>query len=133
MLITKSYHNIVGEVKRNPDTGELFYYTERDNLKNQIYRQKTSFSDGISIYHIPEPIGISKSVCQTLLQQKVTTIYFLLKHYPTVHNYQLLKISLTNFLLNSIDHKEINYDSQKIISIRKLEKCIEWNYANNVS
>ena len=119
----KHREKVVGEIRRNSD-GELFYLTERSNAKKQIYARKKVFvsEDGKDWMGVDENgAGISVDIIKQLLNQDVKYVIFILKGFPSPNLHSVRRISLQDFLNQSITIKEMGYDRQRIIDTAKLE------------
>lgn len=123
LQLIKKYFGNIGEIKIHADTNEKIYFTERDARKNQIYIYKTKFvtTDG-NIFVGKNCIAISLDICKKLISEEVKHIYFNIKNFPLDKDFHTIKVTLTDFLINSVTIKETGYDEQRIIPYEKINE-----------
>jgi len=112
----------VGEIRLNSSC-EMYYYTERNTNKNQIYCHKTVFlsEDSKEWYEGENCVAISVDICKKLLAKEVVYVLFEIKNFPEKGMNGFRKINLKDFLTKGITIKEKNYDRQRIIAMKELE------------
>ena len=122
-IFSPNNYSVVGEIKKNLNTNEVVYITERDRRKNQIYLYKTNFMS-IDGEHFTgrNCIAISLDICRKLVDNKVDNIYFNIRNFPKDMEHFTGKISLQDFIVKSVTIKEEHYDFQRITPIENLQK-----------
>lgn len=124
MLLKEIKHNLetVGEIRKD-DNGIVYYQTERDCHKNQIYQRKRVFlsDDSKEWYSGDNCVAISVDICKTLLANEVKYVNFIIKNFPDKGYHFLARIDMLDFLNKSITIQERGCDKQRITAMNNLQ------------